>query len=109
MPADAIEIAHLCSQRPQFAASVASLFRAMMTPFAARPGVALTSAELASLEPPTVLVLGDADVILTSAAAATSMAAIRAGHTLNVSGGHAPWLDDPSVGPAVAAFLGGRD
>jgi pimeloyl-ACP methyl ester carboxylesterase len=105
---EAIEIAHLCSQRSQFAATVASLFRAMMTPFAARPGVALTREELATLAPPTVLVLGAADGILSSDVTARSMGAIPAAHTIEVDGGHAPWLDDPSVARAVATFLGAR-
>jgi pimeloyl-ACP methyl ester carboxylesterase len=105
LPEETIEIAHLTSQRPSFAPTVASLFRAMMTPFAVRPGIAVTRAELATLATPTLLVLGDRDVILTQTIAAGSMASVPGGTTLEVSGGHAPWLDDPSVSPAVATFL----
>ena len=106
VPVETIEIAHLSSQRSQFAPTVASLFRALMTPFAVRAGVAMPRAELAKLEAPTLLVLGDADVILSQAAGADSVSAIPHGRMLEVAGGHAPWLDDPSVANAVAAFLG---
>jgi pimeloyl-ACP methyl ester carboxylesterase len=106
LPHDTIEIAHLTSQRPSFAPTVASLFRALLTPFAVRPGVPLTRAALATLAAPTLLVLGDSDVILTQAAGAANMSAVPDGRMLEVTGGHAPWLDDPAVNPAVAAFLG---
>jgi pimeloyl-ACP methyl ester carboxylesterase len=85
---------------------VASLFRALMTPFAVRPGVTPTRTELATLAAPTLLVLGDEDVILTQTAGAGSISAVSSGRMLEVSGGHAPWLDDPAAANAVAAFLG---
>jgi pimeloyl-ACP methyl ester carboxylesterase len=105
LPPEAIEIAHLCSQRSEFAPTVASLFRAIMTPFTVRPGIVIQRGELATLAAPTLLVLGDADRILTQTAGAGSMSAVPGGSLLEVSAGHAPWLDEASVGPAVAAFL----
>jgi pimeloyl-ACP methyl ester carboxylesterase len=77
-----------------------------MTPFAVRPGIPLTRAELATLTAPTLLVLGADDIILTQTAGAGSMSAVAGGRMLEVAGGHAPWLDDPTVPNAVAAFLG---
>ncbi len=105
LPVEALEIAHLCSQRSQFAATVASLFRAIMTPSAVRPAVVIRRAELATLTAPTMLVIGDSDRILSQTSGAGSMSAVPSGRLLEVTGGHAPWLDNSSVGSAVAAFL----
>ncbi len=105
LPVETIEIAHLTSQRPSFGPTVASLFRALMTPFAVRPGIPLTHDVLATLAAPTLLVLGDSDVSLTQTAGAASLSAVASGTLLEVTGGHAPWLDDPAVNPAVASFL----
>ncbi len=105
-PAEINEIGYLTSQRPEFASSVASLFRSMMTPFAARPGVALTAAELAHLAVPTLVVWGTDDAILTPAHGRASADAIPNATILELEGGHAPWLNDLArVGDAVSAFL----
>jgi len=107
-PAEINEIGFLASQRSEFAPSVASLFRAMMTPFVARAGVALTPAELAHLAVPTLIVWGDDDAILTPAHGRASAEAIPNVTIVEVEGGHAPWLNDPArVGDAVSAFLTG--
>jgi pimeloyl-ACP methyl ester carboxylesterase len=102
------EIGFLASQRPEFAPSVASLLRAMMTPFAARADVALTAAELTQLSVPTLLVWGADDAILTPAHGRASAEAIPGATVIEVDGGHAPWLNDLAlVGDAVSAFLTG--
>ncbi|HEU0206718.1 MAG TPA: alpha/beta hydrolase [Pseudolysinimonas sp.] len=104
-PPEINEIGFLASQRPEFAASVASLFRAMMTPFAARADVALTASELAHLAVPTLIVWGQDDAILTPAHGRASAEAIPKVAILEVEGGHAPWLNEPDrVGDAVSAF-----
>ena len=105
-PAEINEIGYLASQRSDFARSVASLFRAMMTPFAARADVALTAEELAHLTVPTLIVWGVDDAILTPAKGRASAGAIPHATILEIDGGHAPWLNEPErVGGAVAAFL----
>ncbi|MFC5500774.1 alpha/beta fold hydrolase [Lysinimonas soli] len=105
-PAEIIEIAHLCSQRPSFGPSVASLFRAMMTPLAARAGVAIGREELSALSAPTLLVWGDADSLLVPQRADADIAAIPHAELLEIHGGHAPWLNDlDRVGAAVSAHL----
>jgi len=105
-PPEINEIGFLASQRPEFAASAASLFRAMMTPFAARADVALTASELAHLAVPTLIVWGADDAILTPARGRASAEAIPNATILEVEGGHAPWLNQPArVGDAVSAFL----
>ena len=107
-PPEINEIGFLASQRPEFAASVASLFRAMMTPFAARADVALTESELAHLALPTLIVWGSDDAILSPAHGRASAEAIPNATILEVDGGHAPWLNEPDrVGDAVSAFLTG--
>jgi pimeloyl-ACP methyl ester carboxylesterase len=107
-PAEISEIGYLASQRSEFAPSVASLFRAMMTPFAARGGVQLTASELAHLSVPTLIVWGTDDAILTPARGRASAEAIPNVTILEVEGGHAPWLNEPVlVGDAVSAFLTG--
>lgn len=107
-PPEINEIGFLCSQRPEFAPSVASLLRAMMTPFAARADVALTAAELAQLPVATLLVWGADDAILTPAHGRASAEAIPGATVIEVDGGHAPWLNDLApVGDAVSAFLTG--
>jgi pimeloyl-ACP methyl ester carboxylesterase len=105
-PPEINEIGFLASQRPEFAASVASLFRAMMTPFAVRADVPLTASELAHLAVPTLVVWGSDDAILTPAHGRASAEAMPEATILEVEGGHAPWLNEPDrVGDAVSAFL----
>jgi len=105
-PAEINEIGFLASQRPEFAPSVASLFRAMMRPFATRAGVELTAAELAHLAVPTLIVWGADDAILTPAHGRASADAMPNVTILEVEGGHAPWLNDLArVGDAVSTFL----
>jgi pimeloyl-ACP methyl ester carboxylesterase len=105
-PAEIAEIGPLASQRPEFAPSVASLFRAMMTPLGARTGIALTAQELAHFEVPTLIVWGSDDAILTPEKGRASAGAMPRATILEVEGGHAPWLNDLTrTGDAVSAFL----
>lgn len=105
-PEEIIEIGYLVSQRPDFAPSVASMFRALITPLAVRHGVALTPVELVSIKVPVLSVWGDADVFLDPAIGRESLDAIPNAEFLPVSGGHAPWLNDlDRVGLAVSTFL----
>ena len=105
-PAELSEIGYLASQRAEFAPSVASLFRAMMTPLSARADAALTPRELAHLAVPTLIVWGVDDAILTPAHGRASAEAIPNVTILEIAGGHAPWLNALTrVGEAVSAFL----
>jgi pimeloyl-ACP methyl ester carboxylesterase len=105
-PAEITEIGYLASQRSQFAPSVASLFRATMTPLGARAGVALTAQELAHLEVPTLIIWGVDDAVLTPTKGRASAGAMPHATILEVEGGHAPWLNGLTrVGDAVSAFL----
>lgn len=105
-PSEINEIGYLASQRPDFAPSVASLIRAMTTRVAVRGDVALTTAELARLAVPTLIVWGADDAIMTPAAAREAIEAIPHATILEIDGGHAPWLNDLAhVGQAVSAFL----
>ena len=105
-PAEISEIGYLASQRSEFAPSVASLFRAMMTPLSARADVALTARELAHLSVPTLIVWGVDDTVLTPAHGRASADAIPNVTILEVAGGHAPWLNELTrVGDAVSTFL----
>jgi len=105
-PPEISEIGYLTSQRSEFAPTVASLFRAMMTPFAARPEVALSPSELAHLAVPTLIVWGSDDAVLTPERGRASAGAMPNVTILEVEGGHAPWLNEPTrVGAAVSAFL----
>jgi pimeloyl-ACP methyl ester carboxylesterase len=105
-PTEITEIGYLASQRSQFAPSVASLFRAMMSPLGARAGVPLTAQELAHLAVPTLIVWGVDDAILTPDKGRASAGAMPHATILEVEGGHAPWLNELTrVGDAVSAFL----
>ncbi|MEO6115742.1 MAG: alpha/beta hydrolase, partial [Pseudolysinimonas sp.] len=105
-PSEINEIGFLASQRSEFGPSVASLFRAMMNPFAARADVALTATELVHLAVPTLIVWGVDDVILTPARGRASADAIPNVTILEIDGGHAPWLNDLArVGDSVSTFL----
>jgi pimeloyl-ACP methyl ester carboxylesterase len=107
VPPPLLTAAKLIGERPGFAASIASYFRALVRLGSVRPGVAVPLEELATLEQPTMLVWGDDDVFMTTAVASASIAAIRDCHLIRVPhAGHAPWLQEPGlVGAAVAGHL----
>lgn len=105
-PDEITEAGWLASRRPDFAPSVASYFRALLSARGVRPGVALTSAELDSLDIPTLMIWGEDDIFLTPAVGASEFARIHDGELHRMSGGHAPWLDHPdTVGRLVHDFL----
>lgn len=105
-PEEIIEIGYLVSQRPDFAPSVSSMFRALITPFSVRPHVPVSHEELATLTTPVLMVWGDDDVFLSPVKGRASFDAIPGARLVEVHGGHAPWLNEPArVGEAVSAFL----
>jgi pimeloyl-ACP methyl ester carboxylesterase len=105
-PDEIVEIGFLASQRSDFAPSVSSMFRALITPFVVRHSVPLTAAELVTIRVPVLSVWGDADVFLSPTTGRESLDAIPDARILSVEGGHAPWLNDlDRVGAAVSAFL----
>ncbi len=105
-PDDLAEAGRLASQRPGFAPSVASYFRALITPFRVRAKVPVGHAELATIAVPTLMVWGDQDVFLTPDRGRASIDSIPGARLVVVEGGHAPWLNqlDQTSG-AVTAFL----
>ena len=105
-PDEIVEIGYLASQRSDFAPSVASMFRSLITPFAVRQEVPVSHAELTTLRVPVLMIWGDADVFLAPDNGRASFDAIPDAELLEVTGGHAPWLNDlDRVGLAVSAFL----
>jgi len=105
-PEEITEIGYLASQRPDFAPSVASLFRTLMTTAGIRPMIALSHDELATIGVPVLMVWGDADAFLSPEEGRASFDAIPGAELLELPGGHAPWLNDlDRVGLAVSEFL----
>ncbi|MHA6758280.1 alpha/beta fold hydrolase [Streptacidiphilus sp. PAMC 29251] len=100
-------IGYLAARRPGFARSVASFFRAFITPWGVRAAVPVSHAELATLSRPTLLLWGDQDLFLTPATARPSLDALPEQATvIQVPGGHAPWLDAlETCGNEAARFL----
>jgi pimeloyl-ACP methyl ester carboxylesterase len=105
-PRGITEVGYLGSQRPGFASSLASFFRALITPFSVREGVAVRRAQLATISTPTLMVWGDDDVFLTPARGRKNVDAIPGAKLLIVHGGHAPWLNElETTASAVRQFL----
>lgn len=101
-----IQAGHAASSRSGFARSLASFFRAMITPFAVHRDVAVPPAELAKLAMPVLAVWGQRDVFLRPANARESLDAIPELTLVITAGGHAPWLDEPDlVAETVLGFL----
>jgi len=105
-PEQIAEAGYLASRRPGFAPSLAGFFRALITPFSVRSGVAVPLERLATLRTPTLMVWGDQDAFLTPEHGRASIDAIPGARLLLVEGGHAPWLDELELtGSTVRAFL----
>jgi pimeloyl-ACP methyl ester carboxylesterase len=101
-------VGYLAARRPGYARSVASFFRALITPrTGVRPGVFVPHAELSRLTRPALLLWGESDVFLTPADARASLAALPDSATVvTPAGGHAPWLDSlRTCGTHAADFL----
>ncbi len=105
-PGELAEIGYLAARRPGFAPSVASFFTCLATPAGVRKQVTVPLAELAGITVPVLAIWGDKDVFLTPARAAEQIGAIPNATLVTISGGHAPWLDEPDqAGTALADFL----
>lgn len=105
-PSEIVDVGYLASKRSGFAPSLASFFRALISPFGVRAGVAVAIADLRTLTVPTLMVWGDKDVFLTPAKGRANIDAIPGSQLLLVDGGHAPWLDAlEGVGATVREFL----
>ena len=73
---------------------------------AVRERVTITLADLAKITVPVLAIWGDDDVFLSPDGAAKPIGAIKNATLVTVSGGHAPWLDQPDqAGAALADFL----
>lgn len=107
MPAELLAAGRQIGRRAGSAVSLASFFRAMIRGRAIRSGVAISTAELATLTQPVLLVWGDDDVFLSPTAAAPSIACIRDRELMTLPAtGHAPWLrEHAAVGAAVQRHL----
>jgi len=89
------EALHAAARRPGHAATAASLVRRVHRLRWARPGNALSEAELARIRARCLFVWGDRDRFLASDRGAHWVARIAGAQLEVVSGGHAPWLDQP--------------
>jgi pimeloyl-ACP methyl ester carboxylesterase len=105
-PGELAEVGYLAARRPGFAPSVASYFTCLATPMGVRKQVTISLADLAGITVPVLLIWGDKDVFLTPAGAAEQIGTIPDATLVTISGGHAPWLDEPDqAGAALADFL----
>ena len=105
-PDEIAQVGYAASQRAGFAASLASFFRALITPVSVRRGVAVPREDLARIGTPTLMVWGDQDVFLTPGRGRHNLDAIPRSQLLEVTGGHAPWLNELELcGSTIAAFL----
>jgi pimeloyl-ACP methyl ester carboxylesterase len=93
-PDPLIEALRLSARRPQNARTVASLMHAINRFRRPRPESVLTSAELAAITTPTIVILGSDDPYLSVERARTSIGQIQGARLYEVPGGHAPWLVD---------------
>jgi pimeloyl-ACP methyl ester carboxylesterase len=102
LPTDLFAASQLAANIPGASRSFRTLARAVSA-----AGVAPTSAELASLQPPVIWVWGDADVFADAGFPARARATLPTSEVVVLPGaGHCPWLDDPAaVAAAVCAFL----
>jgi len=89
-----IEALRLSARRPQNARTVASLMHAIDRFRRPRSESVLTSAELAAITTPTILILGSDDPYLSVERARPSIDRIQGAKLYEVPGGHAPWLVD---------------
>jgi pimeloyl-ACP methyl ester carboxylesterase len=93
-PDPLIEALRLSARRPENARTVASLMHAIDRFRRPRPESVLTSAELAAITTPTILILGSDDPYLSVEDARPSIDRIQGARLHEVSAGHAPWLVD---------------
>jgi pimeloyl-ACP methyl ester carboxylesterase len=105
-PNEIATVGYLASKRIGFAPSLASFFRALISPFSVRHGVAVPVERLASIGTPTMMVWGTQDVFLRPDRGRENFDAIPGGTLVIVEGGHAPWLDALDLtGTSIRGFL----
>lgn len=105
-PDELAEVGYLSTKLSHRPRSLASYFRRLITPYAMRPGIVISHVELGEVKQPVLVVWGKFDAILSTDAAAPSIASLPDATLFTVVGGHAPWLDKPQeCGERIAAFL----
>ena len=108
-PRELVDVGWYASRRPTFHSTLPRLFRAIVGGRALRAGIAVTVPEAASLPMPTLFVWGDADVFLPPSGAAEWIAAMPSARLVELSAGHAPWLNKPrEAASAVREFWRSR-
>ncbi|MDP3209685.1 MAG: alpha/beta hydrolase, partial [Rhodoglobus sp.] len=105
-PAELVDVGYLASLRRAFHETLPGLFRAIARFSGMRRGVAIPHEQLATITVPTLFLWGDKDVFLSPEDARPSWSAMPGAQLVEVSAGHAPWLNKPEESAeAVRAFL----
>jgi pimeloyl-ACP methyl ester carboxylesterase len=95
MPDELIDILRLSSRRTSNPRTVASLMHAIDEFRRPRPGTLMSDDELARICAPTLFYWGREDPFLSPQRARPSIAKIPGAVLHEVTGGHAPWFEDP--------------
>jgi pimeloyl-ACP methyl ester carboxylesterase len=105
-----VETSWLAGRLPGVTGSVTSFLECELQGRKPRPGIALTTTELASIRQPVLVIWGQDDQrFCPLPRARTALAQIPGARLQVVPGGHQPWLDDPGGCAALLTrFLGGR-
>lgn len=105
-PPELVSVGWYASRRDAFRATLPGLFRSIASVFGVRRRATLTPEALALVTTPTLFVWGDRDVFMTPAAGRASWSRMPHAELVEVSGGHAPWLNSPEESAAaVREFL----
>jgi pimeloyl-ACP methyl ester carboxylesterase len=108
-PPELVSVGWYASRRAAFAETLPGLFRSIASVLGVRRSAALSPAELARVETPTLLLLGSDDVFGAPERSRASWSRMPAAELVEVAGGHAPWLNSPhECAAAVREFLGRR-
>jgi pimeloyl-ACP methyl ester carboxylesterase len=95
MPDELVDVLRLACARKGNPRTVASLMHAIDTFRRPRPETLMTDDELARIDVPTLFCWGLGDPFLSPPRARPSVAKIPGARLHEVSGGHAPWFEDP--------------